>query len=52
MNTKAHAVYHAERIAGIWANIGIVSLSIAIGCMLYVWWLHTQLSNCYAGGLQ
>lgn len=50
MNTKAYAVYHAERVKNIWVNIGIVCLVLTISMAIYVWRLHTQLQLCYAIG--
>lgn len=52
MNTKTSAVYHAVRVAHIWANIGIAAVAIAIGLVLYIGWLHSQIHNCYSGSIQ
>lgn len=49
MMTKTEAVFRAHRQAEIAWKISGACTAVMVGLMLYVWWLHTQLANCYAG---
>lgn len=48
--TKSEAVQRFHRQAEMWQHIAIACLTVMIGLMLYVGWLHIQVFNCYAGG--
>ena len=50
--TKSEAVQRFHRQAEMWQHIAIACLTVMIGLMLYVGWLHIQVFNCYAGVAQ